>query len=73
MRYIVLTAKLDGGARDPAFFHDAEVTLCKDAAAVQKVLRRKGQDWLLFEAVGGKAEPRSVCFEPDGKTIRSIQ
>jgi uncharacterized protein with GYD domain len=53
--------------------------VCKDDKDVEKSIadiRRQGGDWTLFEVIRGEHDivsQRSVCFDKDGKTIRSIQ
>lgn len=72
--FILLTVPFD--PYDTPTLWSVTPVLCEDQAAVQigieKFHQEKG-DWSLFEVVGGKAEQRSVCFESDGKTIKTIQ
>ena len=58
------------------------VLLCKDKEGVGKAIEAAGKwrlledgclDWAVFEVKGSKTERRSVIFEKNGKSVRSIQ
>jgi hypothetical protein len=87
MRYILVLHDLldaDLGDLEPEevdecdrFMSDvAGLVLCEDSKAVEEGIRKADRDqveWRLFEVVGSSAEPRTVCFESNGRTVRSIQ
>ena len=89
LRYIVLHLTIDqmespidgtDELEEEDFPDVKDMILCKDFVDVEMALQKaekKMVDWSVWEIIdkpaGPKSERRAVVFNPDGKTIRSIQ
>lgn len=77
LKYVVITAH-PAHFGDPCTFTDIQGMVgCCSLEQVQEAINanrvHRNGDWTVFELVDGKFQQRSVCFEPDGRTVKSIQ
>jgi hypothetical protein len=77
MKYVVIVGH-PLMQRDPCMFTDIQgVVGCQSLEQVQEAINanrvHRNGDWTVFELVDGKFQQRSVCFEPDGRTVKNVQ